>query len=220
MERQKGLGRGSYIYGTSVHNTRIERLWLDWTQGLGLKWHDFLMSLEHSYHLRHDNPAHIWLVHYLFLDAINVEAEAWVDAWNSHVMPVKRGEHRSPVDMFGFGLYEQGARGLQADEEIPPEGLASYGVDYQAYTNTRLMNHLRANNPQDWDNDNPFRPDATPAHRPYVKCEPPNSPFSAAELDLLDETLAAQVDLTSQDMAVRKLVWQEALAICGELAGN
>ncbi|KAJ6461306.1 hypothetical protein DFH09DRAFT_866618, partial [Mycena vulgaris] len=28
-----------------------KRLWLDWTQGVGLKWYDFLMSLEHNYGL-------------------------------------------------------------------------------------------------------------------------------------------------------------------------
>ncbi|KAJ7094476.1 hypothetical protein B0H15DRAFT_737069, partial [Mycena belliarum] len=48
---QQGYRRGSYIYGRSVHNTRIERLWLDWTQGVGLKWYDFFMSLEHNYGL-------------------------------------------------------------------------------------------------------------------------------------------------------------------------
>ena len=42
--------------------------------------------------LRASDPMHIWLLHYLFLDAINEDALEWVDAWNSHVMQIK-GEY-------------------------------------------------------------------------------------------------------------------------------
>ncbi|KAJ6556743.1 hypothetical protein DFH09DRAFT_923366 [Mycena vulgaris] len=206
MELQKGSGRGSYIYGKSVHNTRIERLWLDWTQGVGLKWYDFLMSLEHNYGLDHENPAHIWLVHYLILDAINADREDWVNSWNSHVIQIKRGTNRSPVDMFVFGLLEQGPRGLQADNDILAAELPSFGVDFEAQADSHIMDHLRANNPEEADHDNPFLTDCTPQNRPHVVCDAPDAPLSAAQIALLDERLCA-----------RKLIWQEALAICAEI---
>ncbi|KAJ7127763.1 hypothetical protein C8R44DRAFT_616395 [Mycena epipterygia] len=248
MERQKGSGRASYIYGRrvvpvrrappfltsgvcrSVHNTRIERLWLDWTQGVGLKWHDFFMSLEHNYDLKHDNPAHIWLLHYLFLDALNADAEDWAAAWNNHVMQIAGETNRSPVDMFTFGILRDGARGFTIDDArmaqqeadsapMSQEEAATFGVDYEAHGDARLMAHLAENNQDEWEdnNDNPFVPDVAPEHRPHVVCEPPNSPLSAAQIAVLDARLRACVDLTSRDMEVRKLVWRQALRICGEM---
>lgn len=239
MERQKGSGRASYIYGRrvlpvppytqcltcascrSVHNTRIERLWLDWTQGVGLKWHDFFMCLEHNYELKNDNAAHIWLLHYLFLEAINADAEDWAHAWNNHIMQIAGERNRSPVDMFTFGILEDGPRGFVTDDmPLSQEEAATFGVDYQAHGDARLMAHLVENNADEWedDSDNPFvLTDVAPEHRPNVVCEPPNCPLTPAQLDVFDERLRASVDLTSRDMEVRKLVWRQALLICSEM---
>ncbi|KAJ7086579.1 hypothetical protein C8R44DRAFT_836340 [Mycena epipterygia] len=214
MERQKGSGCASYIYGRSVHNARIERLWLDWTQGVGLKWHDFFMSLEHNYDLKHDNPAHIWLLHYLFLDALNADAEDWATAWNNHVMQIAGETNRSPVDMFTFGILRDGAHGFTIDDArmaqqeadsapMSQEEAATFGVDYEAHGDARLMAHLAENNHDDT--------------APMLSASPRSSPLSAAQIAVLDARLRACVDLTSWDMEVRKLVWCQALRICGEM---
>ncbi|THH10681.1 hypothetical protein EW146_g8295 [Bondarzewia mesenterica] len=71
MEQNRRIGRGSYIWGRSVHNTRIERLWYDITQGFGQKWKNFFLELEHHYGLDPDRPAHIWLLYHLFLATID-----------------------------------------------------------------------------------------------------------------------------------------------------
>ena len=71
---------------SSVHNTRIERLWYDVTHGFGLKWKNFFIDLEAHCHL---NPSHIWLLHHLFMSTINADAEAWVHSWNNHTMQLK-----------------------------------------------------------------------------------------------------------------------------------
>jgi hypothetical protein len=189
---------------------------------MGLKWHDFLMTLEQYYGLKHDNPDHIWLVHYLFLDAINEDAQDWVQSWNSHVMQIKGETNRSPVDMFAFGILKYGPRGLEfieeeEDEQIPSEELASYGVDFEAQANPRLMDHLLRNNEADWEEGNPFLFDPVPQNRPYVECEPPGCSLSAAALALFNDRLRSRVDVHSRDMEVRKLIWQEALAICGQV---
>ena len=55
----------------SVHNSRIERIWYDVTEGFGGKWKDFFTDLEANEGLDVDNQAHIWLLHHLYLDDIN-----------------------------------------------------------------------------------------------------------------------------------------------------
>ena len=59
----------------SVHNIRIERLWVDVTQGVGHKWYIFFEDLERSGLLDINNDAHIWLLHFMFLEPINWGAD-------------------------------------------------------------------------------------------------------------------------------------------------
>ena len=73
----------------SVHNTRIERMWYDVTRSYGQKWKNFFADLETNCGLTPNIPAHIWLLHHLFLDAINQDAAEWVQMWNNHVIQIK-----------------------------------------------------------------------------------------------------------------------------------
>lgn len=59
-----------------------------------------------------DRDAHIWLLHHLFLPAINSDAEQWADAWNNHTLSFRGERQRSPADMYLFGMIQNGPRGL------------------------------------------------------------------------------------------------------------
>ncbi|KAJ7832103.1 hypothetical protein B0H13DRAFT_2212943 [Mycena leptocephala] len=217
MEEVKGSGRGSYIFGRSVHNIRIERLWVDWTSGVGHKWSTFFSDLEVAYGLCPDNTAHIWLLHHLFLEGLNRDALEWAEAWNSHKVTIEGQKKQSPREMFTFGLLEQGPRGishlLHAEEEAVNE-LAQFGVDWEAQAIPGVVGHLAQNNADDWDDTNPFGVYSTPARMSEVVVEPPNCPFTAAQITALDAELALVVNIGSRDMSVRKVVWEQALAIC------
>jgi transposase InsO family protein len=73
-----------YSNHSSVHNIRIECLWHDVTQGFGRKWKQFFQLLELHHDLKPNLDAHVWLLHHVFLDAVNDDAFQWVEAWNHH----------------------------------------------------------------------------------------------------------------------------------------
>ncbi|KAK6984522.1 hypothetical protein R3P38DRAFT_3425221 [Favolaschia claudopus] len=219
MEEMNGSGRGSFIWGRSVHNTRIERLWYDVTHGFGKKWKSFFLDLEANHGLNPTRPGHVWLLHHLFLSSVNRDAQDWAEAWNSHQLTVRRKRERSPRDMFLFGMLREGPRGISAfltPEEEGIEDINEYGVDWEVSHEPELVAHLLENNPHEqMVSNDPFASASTPANLSEVLCDPPNCPFTPAQLQLLDQHLAASVDLFSRNMNVRRLVWIRALEIAG-----
>lgn len=206
----------------SVHNTRSERLWYDVTTGFGAKWKAFFLELEHlsEYALDPDRPAHIWLLHHLFLAAINQDAGDWVAVWNSHAITGHGLPHQAaPQELFLMGMAELGARGLNyitADDQVVTEDMAGYGIDWEVYDSHTLMTHHLENNPQEWESENPFSAAGSPDRLSDVPCDSPNCPFTTAEVASLDAELRDQfgVALESRDMTVRKGIWIHALKAC------
>lgn len=199
----------------SVHNTRIERLWYDVTHGFGQKWKNFFHDLEINHGLNPRSPGDIWLLHHLFLLSINEDALEWAEAWNSHKLQIKGERKRSPRDMFLFSMVQDGPRGISHMVEAvdePVDDPSSYGVDWHVTEEPRLMRHLLRENPQEWENENPFH--TPPTQLSDVPCEPPNCPFTPAQVEVLDRTLSERVNLTSRDMLIRRMVWREAFNIC------
>ncbi|KAF7300815.1 hypothetical protein MKEN_01307200 [Mycena kentingensis (nom. inval.)] len=207
-----------YIWGRSVNNTRIERLWYDVTHAFGRKWKLFFMDLEAHYGLNPLVPEHIWLLHHLFLDAINTDAQEWARSWNAHPLYVRNEGNDSPRARFLFSMVQDGPRGLEYVEEPPEEDVddpAMYGVDWEAMEDRRLMQHYLENNLDDSEEHNPFT--FTPEKLSHAPCDPPDCPVTPEELAHLDAELAASVDLSSRSMAARKMAWCEAFRICSEM---
>ncbi|KAJ7132907.1 hypothetical protein C8R43DRAFT_1089805 [Mycena crocata] len=216
METERGAGRGSYIWGRSVNNTRIERLY-DVTHGFGHKWKIFFVELEVNHGLNPTIPVHIWLLHHLFLHHINEDAQEWAEAWNAHNLQIRGERTRSPRDMFLFSMVHDGPRGPERVLDPPDENVgdpSTYGIDWDVVDDPALMCHHLMQNPQEWDDCNPFAPGVQELSN--VPCEPPNCPFSPEEVLYIDQALAAVVDTHSRSMHVRRLIWKEAFRICNE----
>ncbi|KAI0364156.1 hypothetical protein BV20DRAFT_956837 [Pilatotrama ljubarskyi] len=217
MEEHRGVERGSYIWGRSVHNTRIERLWYDVTSGFGSKWKAFFIDLEQHHGLDATLPSHIWLLHHLYLPSINSDAQEWAEAWNAHGLSLPTGGMRSPRDMFVFGVAEYGAQAV--GHYHATNNLEEFGVDWEALRDDRLMAHFREhNNVEGNERDHPFAPHSAPAQLSQVTCDEPGCPYTPEQVQQLDARLQVIADVHATDMAARRTVWCAALQLC--LAGD
>ncbi|KAH9925166.1 uncharacterized protein B0H18DRAFT_869901 [Fomitopsis serialis] len=136
-------------HGMSIHNVRIERLWVDVTAQVTSKWADFFTDLELRHGLNINNIDHIHLLHYLFLPLINTELLYFVSGWNHHTIS---GVNRTPSDMFGWDMYVHGIRGGQLpphQQLLTDEELEYYGVDFEGLGEDALLGSREANNPED-----------------------------------------------------------------------
>lgn len=196
----------------SVHNTRIERLWFDVTSGFGRKWKLFFQELEDSCDLNADLPEHIWLLHHLFLAALNEDAQEWAEAWNAHMLHVRGEPPASPRQLFTFGMVRHGPRGLDfANDDLQPDEIPNYGIDWDTIADPILIRHHQETNPATQPDAVPLAYTPRPAQLSHVPCEPPDCPLQHAQVAMLDIHLSTHFDLSSRDMLVRRAVWAAAL---------
>ncbi|EPS93999.1 hypothetical protein FOMPIDRAFT_1135071 [Fomitopsis schrenkii] len=214
MEDTRGPNRGSYIWGRSVHNIRIERLWVDFTSGLGSKWKAFFQELEMSYGLDADNPSHIWLLHHLFLTILNQEIHMWQGAWNCHRISLPEGRRSSPAKLRDMSMLQHGIRGFQVvHDQLSPADITEYGVDWDAIGNgdNHYLRHHNVHNTNDAFSNNPFL-----THQPeqysVVDVHEPNCPLTAEQIVYLDQRVSTIP--FAYEVDTYRTIWVTAFAIC------
>jgi hypothetical protein len=184
----------------------------DFTNGVGRKWKEFFIDLEINHGLL-GLPGHIWLLHWLFLEAINQEVHKWAEDWNHHRIAIRGNGYKSPRDMFLWSMVEDGARGL--DELVDPE---TYGIDWETYDNADITRHLVDNNSDVWDDGFEEGEDVEEGGNGNGNGEfSLNCPIPEDLVGALRAYLENQVDLSSENMLVRRLLWQKALEFCQNL---
>ncbi|TRM55809.1 hypothetical protein BD626DRAFT_522341 [Schizophyllum amplum] len=228
METNFGVERGSYIWGRSVHNIRIERLWVDVTRGFGIKWYNFFMDLEIHYDLRPDADEDIWLLHTLFLSSIDEDACEWAESWNHHRLTLSDRRAQSPRELFFFGVLQHGLRApdgtvIAADEVV--DDPSTYGVDWEELRDDSLLVHHAEHNPEAGDAAVEIvdaaeldEVDATgaaasrrPAHMASVEVPAFHCPFAdPQDLEVFTESVLAMPEYYSRDMGDRRSLWVQA----------
>lgn len=205
-----------YVYCRSVHNIRIERLWCDVTRGFGAKWKDFFLGLEMHDGLDTNLDAHVWLLHHIFLERINLDATDWAESWNHHRISIRDERQRSPRDMFFFGMLQNGVRGVDAtfipgDDEVGD--FQEYGIDWEAFDEDNVRQHHNEANSVDETADNPFviHP---PQQLSDVQVPEAHRPLTDAQICDLDNQLTLLPHYLSYSMDSCRLLWIDALQIC------
>ncbi|KAI0315275.1 hypothetical protein OF83DRAFT_1062411, partial [Amylostereum chailletii] len=220
-EEVRGPDRGSYIWGRSVHNIRIEHLWVDVMARFGAKWKVFFRDLELHHALDVNLDAHIWLLHHLFLPAINMDIQAWSGIWNNHTV-ARRGQcHLTPSQMYQRGILAHGHRALFNLALTPPddpptlsEEEAGYGVDWPE----RNGQYVHASEADECPNrtTNPFDTHV-PEHMSHIEVPDARCPLTADQISLLTAYIQTIPYIYALDMRSRAQVWDLALQYCRTL---
>ena len=130
MEEVRGSNRGSYITGSSVHNTRIERLWRDVYEAVSATYISVFNELENQSILNPLNEMDMFCLHYIFLPRINASLHSFQLAWNNH--PLSTENNRSPIqiytcDSIGTSLFQESDNSIQ-HQAIPDDDISTVSV--------------------------------------------------------------------------------------------
>lgn len=154
MEQVRGYNRGSYITGSSVHNTRIERLWRDVYEAVTTTYIAIFTELEDQGILDPLNDTDLFCLHYVFLPRINASLHSFQQAWNNH--PLSTENCRSPLEIYMIDSLENGlfhdslSMNLLQDEDHSDDGSEYSESDVIAIPeitsplNENTLNYLRA----------------------------------------------------------------------------
>lgn len=135
MNSLRGLGRGSHITGKSVHNQRIERLWVDvYTQVVDYFYREFY-NLEEQGLLNIEDDYHMFALHKVYSRSINERLKCFQTAWNSHTL---RTVNKTPRQMWISGMLSNIDSGHTATEEVFNEHEDLYNRVLQAFERYNL----------------------------------------------------------------------------------
>ncbi|KAI5981790.1 hypothetical protein EDC04DRAFT_2593816 [Pisolithus marmoratus] len=129
---------------SSTRNCRIERLWVEVGSQFARCWRAFFMRLENLHHLDPGNPAHLWLLHLLFLADIDSDCQAFQAEWNCHPISGPDTNNKSPKDLrllgqMRFGIYDEPSG--EAEDEQSVDAITCQQREYINHATIHVPTH-------------------------------------------------------------------------------
>ena len=128
MLEQRGVGRGSIITGSSVHNCRVERTHRDIYSGVLCFFVRTFAHLEDNGLLDPLNELHLFALHHTYIPRINRCLQEFKGQWENH--PLSSEGNRSPLQLYTSGMLENELSGYAGVESVfDLENAHDYGFD-------------------------------------------------------------------------------------------